>query len=218
MWRQDTTAAAEPRAKLSRAGLRWALEGIVVQHLTMARVAEGLAVSWNTANNAVLAGGQRVLIADPAGSFEPLMLIPVVAAVLMAGRDVLTRMIAPQLPARAVALTSAIAVTVSGLLTWPLGDWVRPTAGDWAGIVICAGFVAAAHTLLVGAVRIGEMSFVAPFRYTSILLAVLVGYAVWGDVPGPMAILGGLVIVASGIVIFYRERRRMAQEEKASTT
>jgi transposase len=65
VWRQDTAAAAEPRAKLSRAALRWALEGIVVQHLTMARVAEGLAVSWNTANDAVLAEGKRVLISDP---------------------------------------------------------------------------------------------------------------------------------------------------------
>jgi len=66
VWRQDTTTAAEPRAKLSRGGLRWALEGIVVQHLSMARVAEGLGVSWNTANAAVLAEGQRVLIDDPA--------------------------------------------------------------------------------------------------------------------------------------------------------
>jgi transposase len=65
VWRQDTTAAAEPRAKLSRGGLRWALEGIVVQHLSMARVAEGLGVSWNTANTAVLAEGRRVLIDDP---------------------------------------------------------------------------------------------------------------------------------------------------------
>jgi transposase len=65
VWRQDTSRAAEPRAKLSRRGLRWALEAIVVQHLTVARVAEGLAVSWNTANNAVLAEGQRVLIDDP---------------------------------------------------------------------------------------------------------------------------------------------------------
>jgi transposase len=65
VWRQDTSRAAEPRAKLSRRGLRWALEGIVVQHLTIARIAEGLAVSWNTANDAVLAEGQRVLIADP---------------------------------------------------------------------------------------------------------------------------------------------------------
>jgi transposase-like protein len=65
VWRGDTTAAAEPRARLSRRGLRWALEGIVVQHLTMARVAEALGVSWNTANQAVLDEGRRVLIADP---------------------------------------------------------------------------------------------------------------------------------------------------------
>jgi transposase len=65
VWRQDTTAAAEPRAKLSRGGLRWALEGIVVAHLSMTRVAEGLGVSWNTANSAVLAEGKRVLIEDP---------------------------------------------------------------------------------------------------------------------------------------------------------
>jgi transposase len=65
VWRQDTTAAAEPRARLSRRALRWALEGLVVQHLTVARVAEALGVSWNTANDAVLAEGRRLLINDP---------------------------------------------------------------------------------------------------------------------------------------------------------
>ena len=59
VWRQDTSLAAEPRARLSRGGLAWALEGIVVQHLTVARVAEGLGVAWNTANDAVLAEGHR---------------------------------------------------------------------------------------------------------------------------------------------------------------
>ena len=65
VWRQDTSKAAEPRAKLSRRGLRWALEGLVVAHLTVARIAQGLGVAWNTANDAVLAEGQRVLIDDP---------------------------------------------------------------------------------------------------------------------------------------------------------
>jgi transposase len=65
VWRQDTTQAAPPRAKVSRRGLRWALEGIVCQHLTVARVAEGLGVAWGTANDAVLAEGRRVLIDDP---------------------------------------------------------------------------------------------------------------------------------------------------------
>ena len=65
VWRQDTSRAAEPRAKLSRRALRWALDGLVVQHLTVARIAEALAVSWNTANDAVLDEGRRVLIGDP---------------------------------------------------------------------------------------------------------------------------------------------------------
>ncbi len=65
VWRQDSSKAAEPRARLSRRGMRWALEAVVCQHLTIARVAEGLGVSWNTANDAVLAEGKRVLIDDP---------------------------------------------------------------------------------------------------------------------------------------------------------
>lgn len=66
VWRQDTSRAAQPRAKLSRAALRWALVGLVAQHLSVARLAEALAVSWDTANDAVLAEGERVLLDDPA--------------------------------------------------------------------------------------------------------------------------------------------------------
>jgi transposase len=66
VWRQDLSSAAEPRAKLSRRALAWALEALVVGHLSVARIAEALAVSWNTANDAVLEEGRRVLISDPA--------------------------------------------------------------------------------------------------------------------------------------------------------
>jgi transposase len=66
VWRQNTALAAEARAKLSRRALRWALEAIVLQHLTVARVAEALAVAWDTANDAILAEGKRMLIEDPA--------------------------------------------------------------------------------------------------------------------------------------------------------
>jgi hypothetical protein len=76
VWRQDTSKAAAPRVKLSRGGLRWALEGIVCQHLTVARVAEALDVVWNTANDAVLAEGKRVLISD-GGRFDGVTVIGV---------------------------------------------------------------------------------------------------------------------------------------------
>ena len=65
VWRQDTSRAAAPRARLSNRALRWALEAIVVAHLPVARVAEALDVAWHTANDAVLAEGRRVLIDDP---------------------------------------------------------------------------------------------------------------------------------------------------------
>lgn len=64
-WRQDTTKAAAPRAKISCGGIGWALKPIVVDHLTVSRAAAGLGVSWHTANTAILAEGKRRLIDDP---------------------------------------------------------------------------------------------------------------------------------------------------------
>ena len=76
VWRQDMAKAAEPRSKLSRGGLAWALAGVVIQHLTVARIAEGLGVGWHTANAAVLEEGRRALIGDPA-RFEGVTVIGV---------------------------------------------------------------------------------------------------------------------------------------------
>jgi hypothetical protein len=62
----ETPLAAPDRVKPSRGGMRWALEALVIDHLTIARVAAGLGVAWHTANDAVLSEGQRLLIDDPA--------------------------------------------------------------------------------------------------------------------------------------------------------
>jgi transposase len=65
VWREDTSQAAPARAKITRAGLRWALEALVIDHLTIARAAANLGVSWHTANTAILTAGTQ-LIDDPA--------------------------------------------------------------------------------------------------------------------------------------------------------
>ena len=65
IWRQDLTCAANPRSCLSNGALRWALEALVVSHLPVSRIAAALGVAWNTANDAVLAEGQRLLIDQP---------------------------------------------------------------------------------------------------------------------------------------------------------
>ncbi|GAA3852816.1 hypothetical protein KACC15558_35020 [Brevibacterium ammoniilyticum] len=65
VWRQDTNAAAPPRGKISRTGLDWALRALVIDHDTISVIAAKLAVSWHTANSAILAEGRRLLIDDP---------------------------------------------------------------------------------------------------------------------------------------------------------
>lgn len=69
IWRQDKTSAAERLAKISRTGLRWALEGLILDHLTVSRLAAGLGVAWHAANTAVLKEGRRHLIDEP-GRFD----------------------------------------------------------------------------------------------------------------------------------------------------
>jgi transposase-like protein len=66
IWRQDTTIAAASRAKLSRHVVLWALKSVVIDRLSIARVAGGLGVTWHTVNDAVLAAGRELLINDPA--------------------------------------------------------------------------------------------------------------------------------------------------------
>jgi hypothetical protein len=84
VWRQDATREAEPRSKLSRRTLAWALEGMVIAHLSVARITEAPAVSWNTANDTVPAQGQRVLIEDPC-RFEGVKVMEPFPVVSLAG-------------------------------------------------------------------------------------------------------------------------------------
>ncbi len=65
VWREDTSQAAPQRAKIFRRGVRWALEALGLDHLTVSRAAAHLGVSWHTANIAILAEGHRTLIDDP---------------------------------------------------------------------------------------------------------------------------------------------------------
>ncbi len=65
VWRQNTSSAAAPRSKLSRSAVLWALTWVVIDRLSVARVADGLGTSWHTVNDAVLDAGRQLLIDDP---------------------------------------------------------------------------------------------------------------------------------------------------------
>jgi drug/metabolite transporter (DMT)-like permease len=64
------------------------------------------------------------------------------------------------------------------------------------------------YQCIISALRSGDISAVAPFRYSALLWAMLLGYLVFGDVPDAMMVLGASIIVLSGLYAFYRERIR----------
>ncbi len=66
VWRHDVTAAVSERAKLSRDAVMMAVKSVVIDRMSMARVAANLGVAWHTANDAVMAAGAELLIDDPA--------------------------------------------------------------------------------------------------------------------------------------------------------
>jgi drug/metabolite transporter (DMT)-like permease len=66
-----------------------------------------------------------------------------------------------------------------------------------------------AYYFLIVAMRAGEMSLVAPFRYSGLLFALLIGYVVWDEVPNPLAWLGIALLVASGLLILRAERLKL---------
>lgn len=135
-------------------------------------------------------------------------LMCLVGALFQAARDLLTRRIDPTIPSIVVTLATSVAVA---LLAGALSLWQgwRPfTAGDLASLGLASAFLASAYFLLVQSMRQGDMSLTAPFRYSALLFAMLLGYVVWGDVPDTWAWIGIALLVGAGLHVVRSERGR----------
>lgn len=99
-------------------------------------------------------------------------------------------------------------VALAGLVTIPFIGFVAPDMIDF-GLLCLLGFVAtAAHFMMNSAVTLAPSAVVAPFQYTSIVWAIILGYLIWNDFPQSQALIGATLIVASGLFVLYRERRK----------
>ncbi|HUL06663.1 MAG TPA: DMT family transporter [Candidatus Acidoferrum sp.] len=109
---------------------------------------------------------------------------------------------------------SGLVATVMLVLMLP--HWHTPSGwGIWV-FLLSAGIGAVAQLLITEAFRLGEVSLLAPIQYTSLLWASFFGYAIFGDAPTPMLLLGAAVIVASTLYIVEREARLARLRGKAA--
>lgn len=122
-------------------------------------------------------------------------------------RDLATRRIHSEIPSTFISLLTACAVTLIGGLMIPFtGGWVPLSSSLLATLVGAAILVLIGYQFIIQSMRVGDISFVAPFRYTALLWAITTGYLVFSNVPDLPMLVGSSVVVASGIYTLYRER------------
>jgi len=164
--------------------------------------------------SAVMVGFCGVLIMMKPGSdaIRWVALLPVAAAVLEAARDVLTRrMTVTESTLAMVTVTTAVIVVLSAMTS--VTGWPPMTWGDAGLLAVGGALFGGAHLCLAEALRLAKAVVVAPFRYSPVVWALLLGYILWGDVPDTAMLSGTALVVASGLYIFHREATIRSNQE-----
>ncbi|MEX5730275.1 drug/metabolite transporter (DMT)-like permease [Rhodovulum iodosum] len=122
-------------------------------------------------------------------------------------RDLVTRGLSPNVPSFSVAISAAVGVTVFAGLGAATGPWVALDIKTTAQLAGAAVFVIGGYLFSVMAMRVGQVAVVAPFRYTALVWALVLGAAVFGEWPSGLTLLGAGVVAATGVYTLRRESR-----------
>lgn len=170
----------------------------------------GEKVGWRRWS-AILLGflGVLLIIRPGMAEFEPASLFAVVGVIGLAGRDLATRAVPRTISSYQISSWAFATLVPGGLglmlvMKEPLvvPDVVQAVA---LGAALLIGILA--YYAIVAAMRVGELSFVTPFRYTRMLWALLVAMLVFGERPDALTLLGAAIIVGAGIFTLWRETK-----------
>lgn len=157
---------------------------------------------------AILIGfiGVLIIIRPGADSFHPASVLMIFSVLFAAGRDLATRCLPKALPSLLVSLATALSICLVGAaLSTAQGNW-QPVNGTQIGtLFIAACFLFFGYQFLVLAMRTGEIAYVVPYRYTSLLWAMAGGYFIFAEVPDKYTLIGSAIVIATGLFTLYRE-------------
>jgi drug/metabolite transporter (DMT)-like permease len=144
-----------------------------------------------------------ILIMQPGStSFRWGAVLPVLAALCWAWAMVFTRRMSATEPAPLTMAYTAVIGLVAASVIIPF-DWVTPLPSDWLVVLLLAVMATAGHALFVVAFAYAAASLLAPISYIQIVWATLLGYAVFGDAPGVLAVIGMALVIGSGVYVAW---------------
>lgn len=198
----------EALLRMPLANLAAILQALPLLITLAAALVYGDKIGWRRMT-AILVGlvGVLIIIRPGTEGFDRWALLGLASVACVVVRDLSVRPLQGQVPSTLVALGAAVAVTLMGWIGVSFQGWHTPT--DWelyrvlgAGLFLIVGYLTS-----VAAMRHGDIGLVAPFRYTSLLWAIVLGLVVFGDLPDVWTLIGAAIVVAAGLFTLWRERR-----------
>jgi len=150
--------------------------------------------------------GVLIIIRPGSSVFQIASVFMVISVLFAAARDLATRALPETTPSLLVSGATATLVTLfGGALTTVQGNWQPVTTEQGITLAFAAGFLFFGYQFVIMAMRIGEVAYVVPFRYTSLLWAIGLGYLIFDEIPDVYTLLGSAVVVSMGLFTLYRE-------------
>mmetsp|Transcript_13496 Transcript_13496/g.21538 ORF Transcript_13496/g.21538 Transcript_13496/m.21538 type:complete len:291 (-) Transcript_13496:1641-2513(-) len=150
--------------------------------------------------------GMLLIVRPGPEGFSLWSLYALCAVICVTVRDLATRKLTPGVPSMTVTLVASVTVMVCAGLGSTTTEWVAVTPREAALIAGASVMIIGGYFFSVRVMRVGEISFIAPFRYTGLIWALVLGWLVFGDWPTPLTLLGAGIVVATGLFTLYRER------------
>lgn len=138
-----------------------------------------------------------------------------VGAVFAGGSSIQTRALTTSESTSSIVLYFSLICTLAGLVTWPLG-WLMPNGPELLALIVIGICGGVAHILLTESYRLAPASLIAPFDYTSMLWALVLGFLVFAEVPSVLVFVGAGIIAAAGLFVIWRERQLGLQRVRAA--
>jgi drug/metabolite transporter (DMT)-like permease len=168
-----------------------------------------------------LSGDQLTMAMASAASVAG-VIYALAGSVCNAGTVIQTRHLARSETTSSIVFYFSLSCALAGLVTLPFG-WVTPSYGEFIALVSVGVLGGSGHIFLTESYRYAAASVVAPFDYTAMIFALVLGYAMFGEVPTTMILLGSGIIAAAGLFVIWREHqlglmRRSAAEVPPAAT
>lgn len=178
-------------------------------------------VGWRRMT-AILIGfsGVMMIVRPGTEGFNIWSVLALISVGFVVIRDLSTRQFSSNLPSVVIAIYSALAVTAMGYAGLALESWKALATVEVLMLCGASTMLIMGYMFIVMAMRVGDVSIIAPFRYTSLITAILMGWLAFGALPGGWTLGGAAIVVAMGLYTYMREhqlQRRIAASKSSLT-